>query len=58
MMDELNSAMNDKSAQEPARDPVQKKPQARPNERAGFAVMGHVKIFDPNTKEVIVETRA
>ena len=58
MMDELNSSMNDKSAQEPARDPVQKQPQTRPNERAGFAVMGHVKIFDPNTKEVIVETRA
>lgn len=57
-MDELNSSMNDKSAQQPTPESVQKKPQARPNERAGFAVMGHVKIFDPNTKEVIVETRA
>ena len=34
------------------------KPVAKPNERAGFAVMGHVKIFDPNSQEVIVETRA
>jgi hypothetical protein len=58
MMDELNSAMNDKSAQQSKTDPVQKTPQTRPNERAGFAVMGHVKIFDPNTKEVMVETRA
>lgn len=33
-------------------------PVTKPNERAGFAVMGHVKIFDPNTKEVMVETRA
>jgi hypothetical protein len=57
-MDELNSSMNDKSAQQPKIDPVQKAPQARPNERAGFAIMGHVKIFDPNTNEVIVETRA
>ena len=57
-MDELNSSMNDKSAQQPTHESVQKKPPTRPNERAGFAVMGHVKIFDPNTKEVIVETRA
>jgi hypothetical protein len=34
------------------------KPVAKPNERAGVAVMGHVKIFDPNSQEVIVETRA
>ncbi len=55
-MHELNSSMNDKSAQQS--EPVQKTSQTRPNERAGFVVMGHVKIFDPNTKEVIVETRA
>jgi hypothetical protein len=50
--------MNDKSAQQPKSESVQKTPQTRPNERAGFVVMGHVKIFDPNTKEVMVETRA
>lgn len=32
-------------------------PTAKPNDKAGFAVMGHVKIFDPNTKKVYVETR-
>lgn len=35
----------------------QETPVSKPNERAGFAVMGHLKIFDPNTKEVKVETR-
>jgi len=27
-------------------------------ENAGFHVQGHLKIFDPNTKEVIVNKRA
>jgi len=57
-MYKLNSSMNDKSVQETKHDPELKKPQPKPNERAGFAIMGHLKIFDPNTKEVIVETRA
>ena len=29
-----------------------------PNEQAGFAVEGFVKIFDPKTQEIFVETRA
>lgn len=33
-------------------------PQPRPNEQGSFAVIGHVKIYDPNTQQVIVETRA
>ena len=32
--------------------------ESKPNERASFYVSGHVKIFDPETKEVILETRA
>lgn len=32
-------------------------PAKRPNENGSFAVMGHIKIFDPNTKEVLVESR-
>lgn len=36
---------------------VEPQPTAKPNDRAGFAVMGHVKIFDPNTETVYVETR-
>jgi hypothetical protein len=34
-----------------------KKP-ARPNETGTLSVESHVKIFDPNTKEIIVEKRA
>jgi hypothetical protein len=34
------------------------KPATRPNEQGSFAVMGHVKIYDPNSQEVLVETRA
>ena len=32
-------------------------PQARPNETGGFHFEGHIKIHDPNTKEVLVQTR-
>lgn len=31
---------------------------ANPNEKGNFSVDGYVKIFDPNTKEVILEKRA
>jgi hypothetical protein len=30
----------------------------QPNDRAGLIFSGSVKIFDPNTKKVFVETRA
>jgi hypothetical protein len=43
-------------------DQEQKNPQeplaAKPNESGGVSVTGFVKIFDPNTKEIIVESRA
>ena len=32
--------------------------ESRPTEQGSFAVIGHVKIYDPNTQQVIVETRA
>lgn len=43
-----------------APQPAQSQPQTRrkPNEVGGIAVSGFVKIFDPNTKETILETRA
>lgn len=34
------------------------KPQRKPDERSGILVQGHIKIFDPETKEVIVNGRA
>ena len=33
-------------------------PVKKPNERGSIVVEGHVKIFDPNTKEKFVEKRA
>jgi hypothetical protein len=39
----------------PSEQPVEVK---TPNETGGISVTGFVKIFDPNTKEIIVETRA
>jgi hypothetical protein len=32
-------------------------PLARPNETGGFHFEGHIKIFDPNTKEVFIDKR-
>lgn len=31
---------------------------SRPNEQGQLIVQGHIKIFDPNTKQVYVEKRA
>jgi hypothetical protein len=55
MMHKVNTFMEEKQTQSAQQDTQQKT--AKPNENAGFAVMGHVKIFDPNSKETIVETR-
>lgn len=32
-------------------------PEKKPNENAGFQFSSHIKIFDPNTKEVLVQKR-
>ena len=32
-------------------------PETKPNERAGISIQGHLKIFDPETKEVLVDKR-
>lgn len=58
MIDKVNTSMESMTKQETQKTPVGAKPAAKPNEKAGFAVMGHLKIFDPNTKEIKVETRA
>lgn len=34
-----------------------KQPEQKPNEKAGVSVQGHIKIFDPQTKEVYVDKR-
>jgi hypothetical protein len=49
--------MDNKQPNQPVQPP-QQQPRRKPNEVGGIAVSGFVKIFDPNTKETIVETRA
>ena len=36
---------------------VTDEPQKKPDERGGIYLQGHLKIFDPETQEVLVETR-
>jgi len=43
--------------EKPQQQTSKPQPTAKPNDRAGFAVTGHVRIFDPNSKKVYVETR-
>jgi hypothetical protein len=37
---------------------TKKEPVNRPNETGSVSVQGHIKIFDPNTKEVFVNKRS
>lgn len=50
--------MNEKSEPILKIDPKPQKPAAKPNESGSVYVEAHVKIFDPNSKEVFVEKRA
>ena len=36
---------------------LEKKLEKKPNENAGFYLSSHFKIYDPNTKEVLVQQR-
>lgn len=47
--------MNDKNSE--IKENQQKKPETKPNEHGGFYFSSHVKIFDPNTKQVLVQKR-
>jgi hypothetical protein len=47
--------MNEKHIQ--SRGSNQKKPETKPNEHGGFYFSSHLKIFDPNTKQVLVQKR-
>lgn len=53
--------VNNNMDQQPKKDEKEsQKPVAspRPNETGSIAVSGHIRIFDPNTQEVIIEARA
>lgn len=39
-------------------EPVVLKKPAKPNETGSLSIESHIKIFDPNTREIIVEKRA
>lgn len=52
----LNTSMDNKQPTTTPQ-PVKEQPRRKPNEVGGIAVSGFVKIFDPNTKETILETR-
>lgn len=49
----INNAIEDKSLKK--EEPESNK---KPNELGGIIFSSHLKIFDPNTKEVIVQKRA
>ena len=48
--------MNNESIQETL-ETMNKEQQTSPNEAGGVLIEGHIKIFDPNTQEVIVDKR-
>ena len=55
----VNRTMNEKVQKTVEKTTLeQKQAPKRPNESASFSVEAHVKIFDPETKEVYVEKRA
>jgi hypothetical protein len=56
MKHKVNTSMEDQQKTQESK-PVEPVRPTRPNENAGFAVMGHIKIFDPNSKEVVLEAR-
>ena len=49
----INNNMNNQQNQKPAEDKTAK----RPNELGGFYFSSHLKIHDPNSKEVLVKMR-
>jgi hypothetical protein len=49
----INNDMNNQQNQKPTEDKTEK----RPNELGGFYFSSHLKIHDPNTKEVLVKLR-
>lgn len=54
--DTINNNMNHTPNSKP--DQPQPQPVSQPNERTGLNIDEHVKIWDPNTQNVILEKRA
>lgn len=47
--------MSNKSTE--TKEKPQQKPETKPNEHGGFYFSSHLKIFDPNSKQVLVQKR-
>lgn len=50
--------MINKFMQKTESKPEEKQPETKPNEKNGVVVSSHIRIFDPNTKEELVNKRA
>lgn len=50
----INKSINNKSTTD---EKNQDKPEKKPNEHGGFYFSSSVKIYDPNSKEVMVQKR-
>ena len=51
----INNNMNNSNQQK--QNPAEDKTEKRPNEVGGFYFSSHLKIHDPNSKEVLVKIR-
>lgn len=54
----INKSMDTTNQEQPVNTQPQKQPQKQPDEKGGIHVQSHIKIFDPETKEVFVNGRA
>ena len=52
-----NNAINKNMHEKQQETTVNTQPKKQPDERGGIHVQGHIKIFDPETKEVFVDKR-
>jgi hypothetical protein len=50
----INNTMNEKK---PNQEKIESLPKSKPNEHGGFYFSSKLKIFDPNTNEVLVQKR-
>ena len=59
MISKINTSMDSTAQKNPQMTDGERKrsPKTKPDDQGNFAVLGHIKIFDPNTKQVYVETR-
>jgi predicted nucleotide-binding protein (sugar kinase/HSP70/actin superfamily) len=52
----LSQLMHSRTAKK--KETEQQQEQKKPNENAGIVLSSHMKIYDPNTNEVLVQKRA